>query len=310
LSAEYAVRNADVPPELDPRLRTLAAQVFAGCTTPRAKIAAVEEYFHRNYRYQLGIEIPPQTDPLTHFLLAKPAAHCEYFASGATILLRMAGVPCRYVTGFVAVERNPLGDYWLARNKDAHAWAEAYLPDEGWVTVEATPSDGVPSGRGALRMSHMWDDFVFRVQIIRALIVEGGVRGLFAALKALLSALATTLPGLVITAGLLVWGTVIALRIKRRREQVRREPAFRNLNRLLARMDRRLKRWNLERRPSETLHQFAARVAAAELPAGTAAQAAAWYLHYAALRYQGTVDAGALEQLRQGLETLGTPAPT
>ena len=31
-----------------------------------------------------------QIDPLTWFLLEKPPAHCEYFAAGATMLLRLA----------------------------------------------------------------------------------------------------------------------------------------------------------------------------------------------------------------------------
>jgi hypothetical protein len=70
-------------------------------------------------------------------------------------------------------------------------------------------------------------------------------------------------------------------------------------------MDRQLKRWNLERRPSETLHQFAARIKASENPAAT--QAAAWYLAYAALRYQGLLNASTLQSLRQRIDELNAP---
>ena len=142
-------RLTALPADLDPRVRELADRVARQCVTDGEKIAAVERFFLDNFQYQIGIDVPAQADPLTHFLLERPAAHCEYFASGAAVLLRAVGVPCRYVTGFVAGEKNNHGGYWVARNRDAHAWVEAFDRDRGWVLVEATPAAGVPQTASA-----------------------------------------------------------------------------------------------------------------------------------------------------------------
>jgi hypothetical protein len=49
------------------------------------------------------------------------------------VLMRNAGIPARVVTGFAGGTRNRLGDYWVVRRMDAHAWAEVWLPQRGWV---------------------------------------------------------------------------------------------------------------------------------------------------------------------------------
>ncbi len=41
-----------------------------GCTTTAQKIDAVTKYFHTNYAYVLGLEVPAGQDPLNYFLLA------------------------------------------------------------------------------------------------------------------------------------------------------------------------------------------------------------------------------------------------
>ena len=77
--------------------------------------------------------------------MERPAAHCEFFASAAVVFLRANGIPARYVTGFATTEISADDDYYIARNKDAHAWAEAYDRDKKqWVVVETTPGTEMP----------------------------------------------------------------------------------------------------------------------------------------------------------------------
>lgn len=72
------------------------------------------------------------------FLFDQRAGFCEHFSSAFVVLMRASGIPARVVTGYVGGYRNPIGDYWVVRRMDAHAWAEVWLPQRGWVRVDPT----------------------------------------------------------------------------------------------------------------------------------------------------------------------------
>ncbi len=117
----------------------------------RQAVAVLAGHFQMKYRYELGIEFKPGSDPMTQFLNGiDQGGHCELFASAGALLLRRLGVPARYVTGFVCEERNPLGEnLWIARNRYAHAWVEFHDPERGWQVAEFTPAGGVPQAKPA-----------------------------------------------------------------------------------------------------------------------------------------------------------------
>ncbi|MFH1731756.1 MAG: transglutaminase domain-containing protein, partial [Planctomycetota bacterium] len=300
-----------LPEPADPRIVALARDVFAGCKTPREKMHAVARHFRKNYTYAVGIRIPRGADPLTHFLLERPAAHCEYFAAGAAVLLRTGGVPARYVTGFVADEWNPFGRYWMARNRNAHAWVEAYDGETGWEIVEATPASGVPRSAVAGGADYLADYASFRVQELQVQTFLRGVEGLFAWLGAraegLLDAAMSDSPGmLAIKACMLVLLVRFLLRRVKWRRGPKAEdgPQVRALHALLAKADAALGRRGLTRGPDETLHRFARRIlahAASPAAAGGAAGAAEWYADYAAVRYSGAITDADIERLGQSL---------
>lgn len=129
-----------VPPEIDPRVVGLALEVTAGATTQREKIVAITQYLLNNHAYSLDFA-RGSGDPVSEFLLSKKSAHCQYFAAGAVMMMRAAGVPARYATGFYAHETQDDGSV-IVRGRDAHAWAEAFVDGVGWVNVDATPSAG------------------------------------------------------------------------------------------------------------------------------------------------------------------------
>jgi hypothetical protein len=52
--------------------------------------------------------------------------------------MRAAGVPARVVTGYLGGEWNPVGQYLLVRQSDAHAWAEVWLAGRGWTRMDPT----------------------------------------------------------------------------------------------------------------------------------------------------------------------------
>jgi len=137
----------EVPPEINPRVRRLAARFIAQTASPREKITAVIDYLQQHHHYSTSID-PGQGDPTSNFLLRGLDGHCTYFASGATMLLRCLGVPTRFVSGYYAHERGAY-DTTIVRQGDAHAWAESWVEGTGWVTVDATPASGMPETKSS-----------------------------------------------------------------------------------------------------------------------------------------------------------------
>ncbi len=68
--------------------------------------------------------------------------------------MRALDIPARVVTGYQGGERNPVDGYWIVRQADAHAWAEVWLADRGWVRVDPTAAiapERIERGSRALR---------------------------------------------------------------------------------------------------------------------------------------------------------------
>lgn len=83
---------------------------------------------------------PPEEDFVQYFLEESNQGYCVHFATAATVMLRALGIPARYVEGYVVDRGSFRADQWAnvpARN--AHAWAEIWVPGTGWIPVEATP---------------------------------------------------------------------------------------------------------------------------------------------------------------------------
>ncbi len=303
MTAKVKLRHLPDRLTTNQKLLQLATQVFAGCKTPSDKITAIQNHFAK-YRYSTNIEIPPMVDPMLHFLLEKPAANCEFFASGTAVLLRIGGIPCRYVTGYAGGEYNLLGKYWVVRQRTAHAWVEAYLPDEGWVIVDSTPADHTPATITTFGLWQLWDELTLRGQMIRTALAGEGWSSKWLALKLSFLSLLNTIPGAVMTGGLLFLA-VRKLRFTRRTsESGPLEPAVIELRRLLEELDRRLRRLDLERATHETLHQFAERLRLATPLRPNLQDAAEWYLRYAATRYGMSFRPELQEVLRTELQAV------
>ena len=302
-------RPLGLPPQLDPRVKQLSDKVFAGRVTTTEKIKAVVDYFQANYTYLLGLSVPPGRDKLEYFLLEASTGYCEYFASGAAILLRLADVPTRYVTGFLVTEKDPSGDTWIARNMDAHAWVEAWDQESRrWAIVEATVQDGLAAasqdeasgGAGGLNR------YMLLGQLVNDL-YEYGLFGVLAwslqyyGLTAVSFLLATTLAGT-------SWWLYRRARARRRRCAARPlSPELLALHKMLARMDRRVRTAGPRREINETLQAFAHRLRARDGGDGLWTRVADWYLEYADLRYSRTILRPGLHRLQRLATVLQQP---
>ncbi len=72
------------------------------------------------------------------FLFDSKRGFCEHYASSFVIMMRMAGIPARVVTGYQGGVDN--GDYLLVKQSDAHAWAEVYIESK-------SQTDGTIAGK-------------------------------------------------------------------------------------------------------------------------------------------------------------------
>jgi protein-glutamine gamma-glutamyltransferase len=295
-----------LPNQLDPRITDLAMRIFTGCNTTAEKIDAVIRHFREHYTYSLSVDIPEDQDKLTYFLLSGSSGYCEYFASGAAILLRLAGVPTRYVTGFFVSQRGDQSGSWVARNMDAHAWAEAWDEErKSWTIVEATVQGGANTTPADTSPEQVDDSLRARLRRLTEAVYQYGVVGLISWLFTSYGMFAGSLALSVILGCILSW---ILIRWRRRRHQAGPgpsiPPAVIAMHRMLTRMDRKVRAMGLRRSPAETLHAFATRIASSRPGDSNLKRredalrfAATWYSEYANLRYARSISSEQLQRL-------------
>jgi transglutaminase-like putative cysteine protease len=269
-----------VPPALSARVKQLATEITAGKPSAAAKVLAVMDWLGRTHEYTLNVTgRPGREDPVEYFLFDRKAGHCEYFASAAAMLLRSAGVPTRYVNGFLGGEWNAVGQYVTVRQNRAHAWVEAYLGELGWMRVDATPPVRPPGRMGKLRqlmdsVEFLWSRWIVGYDLGRQIDIARDLgRGLGVS-----SAPRPNGAGhwpwarLLVVATLIAGGVVAWIRVAQRRRQDRPGAvssglAHQSVGRLYRRCLERLSEVGFHRRPSETPREFAARVSQACLEA-------------------------------------------
>ena len=137
-------------------------------------IKYVKDYLSQNYTYNMFPgKVPENEDFVKYFLTESKEGYCTYFATAAVLMYRCAGIPARYVEGYVAADDTiksgvPIQTTQTRKTSDnvqteenvveyqvdlkdnaAHAWAEVYMDGYGWVTVEVTPQASAQGSTGA-----------------------------------------------------------------------------------------------------------------------------------------------------------------
>jgi transglutaminase-like putative cysteine protease len=138
LSTTDRKRALGLPEGAHPEARRLARGWRAQNLSDQAVVQSALAYFNEQpFYYTLQ---PPllEKDTIDEFLFTTRQGFCEHFAAAFTVLMRAAGIPTRVVTGYQGGEPNPLGNYLIVRQRDAHAWAEVWLHGEGWVRIDPT----------------------------------------------------------------------------------------------------------------------------------------------------------------------------
>ncbi len=95
-------------------------------------------------------------NPIDEFLFETKRGYCEHYASSFTVLMRLAGIPARVVTGYQGGQLNPIDNYMTIRQSDAHAWSEVFLEEKGWQRIDPTaaiPPGNIENTADALRLN-------------------------------------------------------------------------------------------------------------------------------------------------------------
>ncbi len=132
-------RDLVLPTDLAPVLGRIVAAWTQGAVSDADKLARIADRLEGDYAYSVEFTRGRGKDPVLSFLEDDKRGHCEYFASALALLGRAAGVHTRVIGGYRVAERNALGGYYVVRERNAHAWVEAWI-DGAWTTFDATPA--------------------------------------------------------------------------------------------------------------------------------------------------------------------------
>jgi transglutaminase-like putative cysteine protease len=131
-------RSLQLPNNITQRMQQLVQSWSSDSTSKQDIVTRALSYFrNEDFYYTLR---PPLlgNNPVDQFLFESRRGFCEHYASSFTLLMRIAGIPARIVTGYQGGEINPITGHLIVRQSDAHAWSEVWLQGEGWVRVDPT----------------------------------------------------------------------------------------------------------------------------------------------------------------------------
>ncbi len=141
LTNSQPVRPLEVlalPPKQHPKARELALSWLQSTNHDVEIVERALTYFRTQpFVYTLTPKLL-SGDVVDEFLFGSREGFCQDYATSFTVLMRAAGIPARVVTGYQGGELNPLGDYLLVRQRDAHAWVEVWIKGSGWRRVDPT----------------------------------------------------------------------------------------------------------------------------------------------------------------------------
>jgi transglutaminase-like putative cysteine protease len=110
---------------------------FFWITRPRrtddvgAYVQQVVAFVRDQFSYEPGVTHAHST---VDEILSVGAGVCQDFAHLTIAILRLAGVPSRYVSGYLA----PMPGTSQTGEQASHAWIEAQLPSQGWIGFDPT----------------------------------------------------------------------------------------------------------------------------------------------------------------------------
>jgi len=122
------------------------------------------------YQYNLNQSTESSIEAMKYFLFESFEGDCVEFSNTLALLGRLAGIPSRVVTGYLAAEslqtrahyrgiaslreqipilqNFPFQNLYMVTNIHGHSWTQFYIPEYGWLDFESTSFSIPPLGMG------------------------------------------------------------------------------------------------------------------------------------------------------------------
>jgi protein-glutamine gamma-glutamyltransferase len=148
----------DLPPSFNPKTLEMAARWQRETPDPETLVNRALTLFNTEKFYYTFKPPLLGRNSVDEFLFTTKSGFCEHYASAFVVLMRALDIPSRVVTGYQGAERNPVDDYWVVKQADAHAWAEVWINSKGWIRVDPTSAiapERVERGTQGARFSEL-----------------------------------------------------------------------------------------------------------------------------------------------------------
>ncbi len=135
------------------------------------KLLTLRQWFRSEFSYTRNLTITRpyrrtnSPSAITSFLTTVKKGHCEYFATSAVLILRNAGIPARYTTGYGVMEPDPKRGGFVIRGTHGHAWCRVWDQDNNrWVDFDPTPPSWFASVNSQITRTQRFYDSLKRLR--------------------------------------------------------------------------------------------------------------------------------------------------
>ena len=135
------IRYKNLPAETKAWAKSLVRQLTVGAKTDRERMQKIQNFVRNAAAYDAETSKmnAEYSDFAQWFLEESETGHCVHYATAATVLLRAAGIPARYVEGYIVDCK--AGEGVAVTKQEAHAWVEYYdWVTLAWYVLEVTPT--------------------------------------------------------------------------------------------------------------------------------------------------------------------------
>ncbi len=131
-------------------IRSMLEEVDIAKVPPGEAVFRCSSFIFSNFQYIKGIT---DVETTVDEILEHRSGVCQDFAHVLLQMLRTAGIPARYVSGYICPNKDGV------RGEGAtHAWVEAWLPAHGWVGIDPTNNIWVEDTHVKLAVGRHFND--------------------------------------------------------------------------------------------------------------------------------------------------------